>query len=253
MNEQQSLEPIANPVTFLELLREVVNNPDAPVEKVRALAEIQFQMEDRRSKGIFDAAMIKAQKEVEALPWDKKGDNNRYVSYPKIEKMLRPVREKHGFTQSYDSEISPVPGQMIFCCDVSHEGGHTKRYRLPMSIDGQGPKGGGVMTGAQAVGNGTSYAMRYLDKMIWNIPMLVDKDDNDGGELRQLIDKKQAAELKKLAEEADADIPNFMRYMLNLDMDAPVNECKLENLPASFFENAKKALQKKIEVLRKAK
>ena len=32
--------------------------------------------------------MIKAQKEVDALNWDKKGDNNRYVSYPKIERMF---------------------------------------------------------------------------------------------------------------------------------------------------------------------
>lgn len=157
---------------FLSLIEKVVSNPEISVEKMQALLDMQLQMEDRRAAAEFDTAMIKAQKEVEALPWDKRGDNNRYVSYPKIEKMLRPVREKHGFVQSYDTEVSPAPGQMIFCCDVSHEAGHTKRYRLPMSIDGQGPKGGGVMTGAQAVGNGTSYAMRYLDKMIWNIPML---------------------------------------------------------------------------------
>lgn len=246
--ELQTIQP-----DFLSLIEKVVSNPDISVEKMQALLDMQLQMEDRRSAAVFDAAMIKAQKEVEALKWDKKGDNNRYVSYPTIEKMLRPVREKHGFTQSYDTEISPVPGQMIFCCDVSHEGGHTKRYRLPMSIDGQGPKGGGVMTGAQAVGNGTSYAMRYLDKMIWNIPMLVDKDDNDGAEIRELVSKKQVATLTALAEEVDADVPGFVRYMLNLNMDTPERECTLDKLPASFYTKAVKALEHKREVLRKAK
>lgn len=229
-------EALAVVPDFLALIEKVVSNPEISVEKMKALLDMQLQMEDRRSAAEFDAAMILAQKEVEVLPWDKKGDNNRYVSYPKIEKMLRPVRERHGFVQSYDSEISPVPGQMIFCCDVSHVAGHTKRYRLPMSIDGQGPKGGGVMTGAQAVGNGTSYAMRYLDKMIWNIPMLVDKDDNDGAEPYKAITEKQAADLRALAEETKSDIKKFCQYY-KID--------KIESLPASSYQSAVKAFEKK--------
>src|ERR1044071_4091370 len=221
---------------FLELIEKVVSNPDISVEKMQALLDMQLQMEDRRAAAEFDAAMIRAQKEIEALNWDKKGDNNRYVSYPKIEKMLRPVREKHGFTQSYDSEISPVPGQMIFCCDVSHEAGHTKRYRLPMSIDGQGAKGGGVMTGAQAVGNGTSYAMRYLDKMIWNIPMLVDKDDNDGGEPQKLVTAKQVSELKQLAKDTNTDIKKFCEHF---------KVESIEKLPTSKYADAVAAFNKK--------
>lgn len=221
---------------YLDLIKQVVTNPEVPTDKIKALMDMQLLLEDREAHKLFDAAMIKAQKEVDALPWDKKGDNNRYVSYPKIERMLRPVRERHGFVQSYNSEVSPVPGQMIFCCDVSHEGGHTKRYRLPMSIDGQGPKGGGVMTGAQAVGNGTSYAMRYLDKMIWNIPMLVDKDDNDGNAPYEAVSEKQVADLKALAEETKSDIGKFCQYY-KID--------KIENLPASKYQSAVKAFEKK--------
>lgn len=222
--------------SFLELIEKVVSNPDISVEKMQVLLGMQLQMEDRRAAAEFDAAMILAQKEVEALPWDKKGDNNRYVSYPKIEKMLRPVREKHGFVQSYDTEVSPVAGQMIFCCDVSHSGGHTKRYRLPMSIDGQGPKGGGVMTGAQAVGNGTSYAMRYLDKMIWNIPMLVDKDDNDGAKIEPNITEDQVATLQSLIDEVKADKPKFLKYM---------KVGNLASITAPKYKDAVAALEKK--------
>jgi hypothetical protein len=238
---QQALEPIQDP--YLDLIREVTGNPELSAEKLKILVDMRLLLEDREAEKSFDAAMKNAQKEVVALKWDKKGDNNHYVKYPTIEKMLRPIREKFGFTQSFDAEVSPVAGQMIFCCDVSHDGGHTKRYRLPMSIDGQGPKGGGVMTGAQAVGNGTSYAMRYLQKMIWNIPMLVDKDDNDGNEPKKVITASQVADLRALADEAKrsgetgADvIKGFCEYM-KID--------KIENLPVAMFKSAVTAFNKR--------
>lgn len=221
---------------YLDLIREVTGNPELSAEKLKILVDMRLLLEDRESKKLFDAAMNIAQKKVKALKWNKRGDNNQYVSYPKIDEMLRPIREEYGFVQSFDTEISPLPGQMIFCCDVSHDGGFTKRYRLPMSIDGQGPKGGGVMTGAQAVGNGTSYAMRYLQKMIWNIPMLVDKDDNDGNVPVKVITEKQCADLKALAEEVKADIPKFCQYF-KVD--------KIENLPATLYSSAVKAFEKK--------
>lgn len=221
---------------YLDLIREVTGNPELSAEKLKILVDMRLLLEDRESKRLFDTAMNVAQKKVKALRWNKKGDNNHYVSYPEIDKMLRPIREEYGFVQSFDTEMSPLPGQMIFCCDVSHDGGYTKRYRLPMSIDGQGPKGGGVMTGAQAVGNGTSYAMRYLQKMIWNIPMLVDKDDNDGAAPYEAINEKQAADLRALAEETKSDITKFCKYY-KID--------KLENLPAKLYASAVRAFEKK--------
>lgn len=221
---------------YLDLIREVAGNPALSAEKLKILVDMRLLLEDRESKKLFDAAMNDAQKKVKALKWNKRGDNNQYVSYPKIEEMLRPIREEHGFVQSFDTEMSPVAGQMIFCCDVSHDGGYTKRYRLPMSIDGQGPKGGGVMTGAQAVGNGSSYAMRYLDRMIWNIPMLVDRDDNDGAPPVKTIDKSQLADLRALSEEVKADIPKFCQYF-KID--------KIENLPASLYQSAITAFEQK--------
>lgn len=236
MNEQQSLETTKDP--YLDLIREVTGNPELSAEKLKILVDMRLLLEDREAERLFKAAMLAAQKEVVALKWDKVNPekNSRYASYPKIEAMLRPIREKYGFVQSYDTEHSDAPDQMIFCCDVTHEGGHTKRYRLPMSISGLGAKGGGVMSGAQAVGNGVSYGMRNLEKIIWNIPMLVDKDDNDGNVPRELITANQVADLKALAEEVGADIPAYLKYM---KLDA------LENMPASFYANAVKALEKK--------
>lgn len=229
---------------FLALIEKVVTNPDISVDKVRALWEMQKEIEAQRAKEAFDAAMIEAQKEVKALAWDKLNttNNSRNVSYPKIDKMLRPIREKYGFTQTFKAEspekhgFPPAPNTMIMVCYVLHGGRHREPYPLPMPIDGAGPKGGGVMTGPQAVGNGTSYGMRYLAKMIWDIPMLVDRDDNDGNAVYETITEKQAADLRALAEETKSDIKKFCEYY-KIDV--------LENLPASSYQSAVKAFEKK--------
>jgi hypothetical protein len=225
-------------IDLLALIEKVVSSPDISVEEMQALLDMQLQMEDRRAEKQFDAAMIAAQNDVQALRWDKVNPekNSRNVSYPKIDKMLRPVREKHGFTMSFDTEAGPSADMVYLCCDVSHTGGHRRRYRSPMPIDGQGPKGGGVMTKPQAVNAGTSYGMRNLAKMIWNIPMLVDKEDTDGNVPYEHITEKQAADLRALGEEVKADIEKFCQYY-KID--------KLENLPASQYQSAIKAFEKK--------
>ena len=223
---------------FLELIEKVVANPEVSVDKIKALMDMQLLLEDREAEKAFDAAMIDAQDEVQALAWDKinREKDSRHASYPKIDKMLRPIRKKHGFTMSWDTEPGPSADMAILCCDVSHKGGHRRRYRTPMPIDGQGPKGGGVMTKPQAVNSGTSYGMRNLAKMIWNIPMLVDKEDKDGNAPYETITEQQAADLRALAEETKSDIKKFCEYY---KIDA------IENLPASSFKSAVTAFEKK--------
>lgn len=231
-----ALEKTSNDI--LSLIEKVVSDPGISVEKIEALWRMQQQAEDRRAEQEFDAAMIEAQADVQALAWDKLNltNNSRNVSYPKIDKMLRPVREKHGFTQSYDTEPGPTPDIVLACCDVAHRGGHRRRYRLPMPIDPNGPKGGGVMTRPQAVSSGMSYSMRNLAKMIWNIPMLVDKDDTDGNIPYETITKNQATDLRALAEETKSDLKKFCEYY-KID--------SIESLPASSYKSAVEAFEKK--------
>lgn len=245
MGEQQSLEPVKNGSGFLELIEKVITSPDVPVEKIKALMDMQLLLEDRQAEKEFDAALIDAQTEVETLKWDKVNPekNSRNVSYPKIDKMLRPIRIKHGFTQSWDTESGPTPDMVMFCCDVVHIGGHKRRYRTPMPIDGTGPKGGGVMTKSQAVNSGTSYGMRNLAKMIWNIPMLVDKDDTDGNAEYEKINKTQVADLRALADEAKkpgettADVLKGFCNYFKIE--------KLEDLHVADFKSAVTSLTKR--------
>lgn len=230
---------------YLDLIREVTTNPEMSAEKLKILVDLRLQLEDRQAEKEFDAAMFAAQQDVQALSWDKVNTekSSRNVSYPKIDKMLKPVRVKHGFTMSWDTEPGQTLDMAILCCDVMHTGGHRRRYRTPMPIDGQGPKGGGVMTKSQAVNSGTSYGMRNLAKMIFNIPMLVDKEDKDGNEPYEKINQDQLATLETLADEVKKKgetkavvIKAFCGYM---KIDA------LKDLPATAYQSAVKAFEKR--------
>lgn len=233
---------------YLDLIREVTANPELSAEKLKILVDMRVQLEDRESERQFDGALLLAQDEIESIAWDKKGEKkgdkeSLYVSYPKMEKTIRPIRKKYGFTQSWDSEPGMTPDIVMLCCDLIHKGGHRRRYRTPMPIDGQGPKGGGVMTKNQAVNAGTSYGMRNLEKMIWNIPVLVDKDDKDGNAPYETINETQVADLTALADEVKkkgetaADvIKAFCNYM---KIDA------IENLPAKSYKSAVSAFEKR--------
>lgn len=229
---------------YLDLIRDVTSNPELSAEKLKILVDMRLLLEDREAEKQFDAAMFVAQDEVKGLKWDKRGGSqNRYVSYPKIDQMLRPVRRKNGFTQSWDTEPGPTPDLVILCSDVSHVGGHKRRYRTPMPIDGQGPKGGGVMTKNQAVNAGTSYGMRNLSKMIWDIPMLIDEDDKDGNAPYETITESQVADLRALADECKigketaADCLKAMVDYFKVD--------KVENLPKSSFKSAVIGMRKR--------
>jgi hypothetical protein len=233
---------------YLDLIREVTANPELSAEKLKILVDMRVQLEDREAEREFDSALLSAQDEIEAIAWDKKGEKkgdkeSLYVSYPKMEKTIRPIRKKHGFTQSWDSEPGTTPEIVMLCCDLIHKGGHRRRYRTPMPIDGQGPKGGGVMTKNQAVNAGTSYGMRNLEKMIWNIPVLVDKDDRDGATVYETITESQVADLRALADECKigketaADCLKAMADYFKVD--------GVENLPKSSFQSAVTGMRKR--------
>jgi len=241
-HQQEALER-QKPDPFLALIEKVIENDKVDAGKLKVLVDLQIQLEDRQAEKAFDADMIEAQAEVRALSWDKVNTerNSRNVSYPKIDAMLRPIRLKYGFTQTWDSEPSPMADMMVVCCDVIHRSGHRRRYRLPMPIDNMGPKGGsGVMTKQQAVVSGSSYGIRKLASMIWDIPLLVDKDDNDGNVIRPTVSEPQAKILLELLER----LPEARRQKAFEYLSATYKqEIKaVEDIPSSRYKHAETTL-----------
>lgn len=241
---EQDNKPDTNPpqlpgqqlTSILQMVERVATNPEADMDKLERLLDMQERVLDRESKMAFSRAMSAAQSEMGRVAADaiNPQTHSKYATYGSLDRAIRPVYTKHGFALSFDTGDAPLPDQVRVMCDVSHIDGYTRSYHVDMPADGKGAKGGDVMTKTHAAGAAMSYGMRYLLKMIFNIA--IGEDDKDGNVPVERITEQQAADLESLAEEVGADIPKFLKY-LKIE--------SLDQLPASWYDTAVKALEAK--------
>jgi hypothetical protein len=202
---------------------------------VRELYAIQREiMADKRAARleqlelVFNEALARCESEIGRVVADKENTQTHswYATYAAIDRHIRPIYTKHGFSLSFDEEESPKPEHVRVVCFVSN-GGFTRKYHRDMPADGKGAKGGDVMTKTHAVGSAFEYGRRYLVKGIFNIAIGKDPDDDDGNgagsagepetnpdptEGGKYITAKQAADMMALLTEIKADIPTFLRW-----------------------------------------
>lgn len=166
--------------TPMELLSIALSH-GAAIDVIERLSALQERAMDRDAEMQFNEAMNAVQSELGRIAPDLNNPStkSKYASFAALDKKLRPVYTKHGFSLSFDSGDSPLPETVRVLCYVSHRAGHTRKYTgPPMPADGKGAKGGDVMTKTHATGAAMSYGARYLEKYIFNIA--VGEDDTDG-------------------------------------------------------------------------
>lgn len=166
---------------LLAVIARAASDPAVDLEKMERLLSLQERVMAKNAETDFNAAMRAAQAEMRpvAADADNKQTRSRYATYAALDRALRPVYTRHGFSISFDTGDSPADSILLLAY-VSHSGGHTRTYRALMPADGKGAKGGDVMTRTHAVGSGMSYGMRYLLKMIFNVAVGEDDDDGNG-------------------------------------------------------------------------
>lgn len=171
------------PVTPLSLMQFALER--GQVEQLQILQDMHFKQLARDAETDFNLSMNAVQSELGRVAADLNNPQtkSRYASYAALDRAIRPIYTKHGFSLSFDSGES-APETVVAYCYVSHRTGHTRKYSSPaMPADGKGAKGGDVMTKTHATGAAMSYGMRYLLKFIFNIA--IGEDDNDGNAPQQ--------------------------------------------------------------------
>lgn len=169
------------------LIERAISDPSFNAENFKTLVEFRDRELARSAEQAFNAAMSACQGEMRPISADANNPQtrSRYATYTKLDKVLRPVYNRHGFALSFNTTDSPIADHMRVMGYVSHNSGHTRIYQIDIPTDGKGAKGNDVMTKTHAVGAGASYGMRYLLKMIFNV--LVGEDDNDGNDVAQTV------------------------------------------------------------------
>ena len=189
-----SAEPVASPSpaadvadTWVAVIERAARDPTVDVDKLDRLLQMREREHARIAERAFNEALAAAQAEMDAVRAD--ADNSqtrsRYASYAALDRAVRPIYTRHGFGLTFDTGDAPGAEQARIVCEVSHIGGHTRRYHLDMPVDGKGARGGDVMTKTHAMGSGITYGRRYLLGMVFNLVTAKDDDGNAAGGLRR--------------------------------------------------------------------
>lgn len=179
--EAGAVVPADQSAALLSVIARAASDPSVDIDKMERLLAMQERVLERNAESAFNESMRGAQGEMRQVATDANNPQtrSRYATYAAIDAALRPIYTRHGFSISYGTADAPE-GYVRVLAYVSHVGGHTRRYEAAMPADGKGAKGGDVMTKTHAFGAATSYGMRYLLKMIFNVAVgEYDLDGND--------------------------------------------------------------------------
>ncbi|TXH55120.1 MAG: single-stranded DNA-binding protein [Desulfurellales bacterium] len=167
--------------TILSVISKAASDPNTDTAKMRELLSMHRELKMQQAESDFNIAMSRVQSSMGRIGTDKRNDQTRsdYATYGKLDRVLRPIYTREGFALSFGTDPIDVEAMVRVTCHVSHTAGFTRKYSIDMPADGKGAKGNDVMTRTHATGSATQYGMRYLLKMIFNVA-IGDEDDDDG-------------------------------------------------------------------------
>ena len=227
----------AGAATILEVISRASADPATDVDKLERLLTMYERITARESAQAFSTAMNLAQEEMGQVSRDASNPQTRskYASFEALDRAMRPIYTKHGFSVSYDTGDAPHELMVRVIAKITHKDGHMEVRQLDMPADGKGAKGNDVMTKTHATMSAVSYGRRGLLKMIFNI---AEGDDDGNAAGGNTISADQVDDLRKLIELSKSDEADVTKY-LKVD--------NLESLHIRDYGKADNALRMKIQ------
>lgn len=234
--------------SLIDVIARAASDPQVDVAKMEKLLEMHTKIVAKNSEDAFNIAMNAAQSEISRIATD--ADNSqtqsKYATYAKLDRVLRPVYIRHGFSLSFTTNPSAPAEYVHTICYVSHNAGYTREYNAVIPYSKTGPKGNAVMTDTHAAGSAMQYGMRYLLKYIFNVAIGAEDDGNAAGAGPKL-NAEQVAEINQLIKKTDSGsgtyVSSYLGYISKL---AKCTINIVEEIPASVFKDAKAVLVSKL-------
>jgi hypothetical protein len=211
--------PSDSPSTVLVLIERVALDPRAGVEKLEHMVAMYERLKAKEAELAFNAAKgrilkklvgIKIVKNRPVLPESGNGKPQKgaveafkYAPLEEIDKHLRPLLTEEEMDLSYSDEPCEGGGILIRGRLKHLPGGHYEDSFMPAPPDTTGGK-----SNVQAVGSTNSFLRRYVTCNIFNIVVVGDDDDGNGG----TIDEAQTKTIVELIKTAKVG-PKFLKYM----------------------------------------
>lgn len=225
----------AQAMALVDLIQKAASNPEIDLDRMERLFEMRERVLAQEAKRSFFTAMKAAQAEMPIVLKNAANDHtrSRYATYDQVSKAMQPVISRHGFSLTFSTEPSQIPGHLRVICECAHEDGHSKIEAADLPYDAAGAQGKANKTGVQAYGSTVSYARRYLKCMIFDVA--VGEDDTDGNSAATL-DALQIRQIKEALATPGQSADGFLAFMA---VEA------IEDIPASKFKFALDAIKAK--------
>jgi hypothetical protein len=211
---------VAQTTAMDSFIERAAMDPGFDIAKFEALLRMQREIMEQQARQQFNAAMSDAQAEMVPVVRDATNTHTgtRYATLDAVDRDMRPVYTRHGFSVRYGSAPAPRDGWIRVTCVVAHRAGFWESHHLDAQLDITGTKGTTNKPPIQAVGSSVTYLRRYLLCMIFNI--VLTSDDDDGEATRPPARPREAPQDGPgAAPPADPlDEPNPTVWLKNLDV-----------------------------------
>jgi len=186
---------VAETSSMVEMIGQLAMNEDVSVDKMERIMAMQERILDRQAQQDFTSAMVVVQQSIPFIRKDRenKQTNSNYANLDSINKVIKPLYTKEGFSLSFGTDGEVLPGTVRITCEVSHIGGHSKSYTYDAPIDDKGIKGTVNKTTTHARGSAVTYGQRYLTKMIFNLTLTDEDDDGNSATVTEYVGDVVAA------------------------------------------------------------
>ena len=186
-------QPMMDPMQMIQLAFQKAIDSGEGLQVVDRILEQQKWMIQHQEEETFNAALRRIKDKLKPVIKDSTNPstNSKYASANAVDDAIEALLESERMNLSFAPEASEQP-QMVRVVGILSLGAYSRRYPLDMPADGQGAKGGGVMTRTHATGSAITYARRYLKQMIFDLRVKDDDGNHAGGAGRktQALDER---------------------------------------------------------------
>lgn len=232
--EPATITPPAQ-ITPMHMLQVAIEK-GADLDRLQQLMDLQERWEANEARKAFVAAMaaFKADpptvlKSKEVSFGGKSGTAYRHATLDQVCAAIVPALSKVGISHRW--EVAQDGNWVTVTCVLTHLQGHSERVAMTAPNDASGSK-----NAIQSVSSAVTYLERYTLLAATGIAAADTDDDGRGTAPPATITEEQAADLRAMAEEVDADIGQFCAW-LRVE--------RLSDLPASQYRKALAGLEAK--------
>lgn len=172
--------PTTDGGTIAMLIERVATNPNASIETLERLLDMQERVQATRAVAAFNTDLAAMQPKLPIIA-ERGGIQNTakvvqstYALWEDINEAIRPFLAEHGFALTF--RVDRREGLVRVTGILSHREGHSTETTLELPVDSSGSK-----NAVQAIGSSTSYGQRYTAKLLLNLTSRGEDDDGKSG------------------------------------------------------------------------